>query len=1027
MPMRFIVRLASRDATARISVCCALALAVVTWPAAGRAAEPAEDFVKQLRLAGYFDTAISYLDRVEAMPGVPHEFIDAIHLEKAKTYVDAVASVRSRQERNRLMRLAEEELQEFLKQSDHPRDSEARLLLGSLQLVRARQLMTIDDPDDDSRQEARQSYLNASETFDEITTDLRGKLEEIQGQRIDAAKQPEKVRLRDQYRRNYLQSLASSAEAKQLAAETYRDPASDGKELLEQALEALDDLAERYSNYLPGALAAFSQAEVQMQLGNEEKAMELFQDAIETYEENAELLPNRLKATAALVELMLRADPPQIKQAIDQAKKQFDGTRSSARRGVEYAALQVALAKAYFAQADALEDDGKPGEARRKRSGDARPLLNNAVRTRGPHESEAREMLAQIGIDRDEDDEDELKPLEIPEVDSLDDALASARELIQANDEMTRMRTLVAQRAEGDGDDAQEAVQELASIDQRLAEGRNGIVQLTRAGLTLGSDDPDALKMARYYLTYGLFQRGDYWDAAAVGQFLSASAAHQEEGLVGGLMALASLQSLLRDASDDPKPGLIRQVESLGKHLATSWPNDPRAAVAKGTMIRLALEENRWDDAKELIGKMPEGAERASFQRLMGQLLWNRSQTLLQEDQQQQADELLPEALKQLQAGLDGIPEELESPDPLNAALVLARVQLRMGDPLQALASLDHDRFGPVKLVDQLGSPTDGFRANLYAVELQAVVGAMTRSDRQEGLLDRATEAMERLQQSIEGKPDAPERLVRTYRSLARNVDQQLEDASGGDKNKLIRAYKVFLDAIVTSSDDQQMRQWVGTTLLQMGESLLQDDDQETRQRGRELLESALLAFEKLSDQLGDEVPDSLRFQQARGYRLAGEYKQAIDLFEKILKQAPTYIQAQIEAAQAYEQWAKQIDPRFAAKAYEAALQGARPGDDGKNTIWGWGLISRTVSGRPEFREMFFDARYHVAFCRFMKGKTEDNQRVIQQAARDIQQVANLYPDLGGKAQRRSFDLLMKEIQRALGQQPVGLELAGAP
>ena len=38
------------------------------------AGEPAMDFIKQLRAAQYFDTALTYLDRISEYPGVSKDF-----------------------------------------------------------------------------------------------------------------------------------------------------------------------------------------------------------------------------------------------------------------------------------------------------------------------------------------------------------------------------------------------------------------------------------------------------------------------------------------------------------------------------------------------------------------------------------------------------------------------------------------------------------------------------------------------------------------------------------------------------------------------------------------------------------------------------------------------------------------------------------------------------------------------------------------------------------------------------------------
>ena len=87
------------------------------------AGEPAEEFLKRLRAARYFDTAILYLDRLDQYPGIDPELTKAIALEKAQTYIDAAGSSRSGDARDNFLKQAEEQLSEFLKQSSHPRIS----------------------------------------------------------------------------------------------------------------------------------------------------------------------------------------------------------------------------------------------------------------------------------------------------------------------------------------------------------------------------------------------------------------------------------------------------------------------------------------------------------------------------------------------------------------------------------------------------------------------------------------------------------------------------------------------------------------------------------------------------------------------------------------------------------------------------------------------------------------------------------------------------------------------------------------
>jgi tetratricopeptide (TPR) repeat protein len=190
------------------------------------------------------------------------------------------------------------------------------------------------------------------------------------------------------------------------------------------------------------------------------------------------------------------------------------------------------------------------------------------------------------------------------------------------------------------------------------------------------------------------------------------------------------------------------------------------------------------------------------------------------------------------------------------------------------------------------------------------------------------------------------------------------------------------------------------------------------------LLKTAVETFNRIGQQQG-EGATVVQYQLGRAHRMLGDYKSSLDTLEALLKVKPTMLDAQTEAALAYEQWAATAPPNVAPKVYEAALTGARPDANKKNVIWGWGKISQETSRNPKFKDRFFNARYHVALCRFLSGKAENDQerkrQMIEKSVTDITRAAALYPDLGGPEQRAKFDALLRLIQKELGQPEVGL------
>ena len=979
-------------------------------------AEPAKDFLTRLRDVGYYDTAITYLDRTEKMAGLSDEFKKAVSLEKAQTYIDAAVTSRSTKERDDFFVAAQEQLKLFLNQKEHPRVSEARLLLGKLQIVRGGQLFAAKELTNEARKASRDSYMEAAKTFDSIVTDLRKTLEDLKGERIDATKEPDKAAQRDQYRYEFLQAQLRGAEARQLAAKTYVDLLNEGKPLLEEALSTFKDLSEKYDSYVQGALAMTFRGQAQVQLGKTADAIDSFQRVLEQADVDP-LRPSRMQAITGLIDLWVASKPSRLAEAIQLGQSFVDSSRPNEKKSQELQDLQLSLAKAYINNATELKAAGKKAAGEKRATTNARQLLMSAIKVAGTHETEARELLASLGIEKIESKE----PVVTEDVKNLEEALAVARDYLMASDELSKVAELMKAQQKSGGDE-ENIAKELSEIETQLDENRIGTIDVLRRGLAIGAKDSDLLNQARQYLSYALYQRGQFYEAAVVGQFLAKTAPNDSMGLRGGLLALSSFQSLMQSANDEQAVGLVNHIESLGGFLTKQWPDDPQAASAKGIMIRLALDKDRWDDARKLLGEMPDSEEKANYKRLMGQLIWNRSLMLRQDKKDAEAEALLPGAANELREGLEKMSGKLVGPEAMQAALVLTKIEIRRGEPAAALKVLDNKIYGPLVLIEKQEEPGDNFKSDLYSAELQAVVGVMTTdgSDMQR-LLKRATGTMDKLQNSVKGKDDASERLVRIYLGMARDIKEQLDSADPDRKTKLVGAFRVFLDSIAKSSEDPATLQWVGQTLMQMGESTMAPGELKAQGQAKELLTSAISTLNGLIIKQGAAAPATLKFQLAKAHRLNGEYKQSIDLLDGVLQQNSMMLDAQIEAAMAYEQWAGTIDPKFAAKAYDAALRGARPDSTGKNTIWGWGRVSKLVSGKEQFRDTFFDARYHVALCRYLMGRATSSNEVMEQAVKDITQVAALYPELGGPEKRAQFDLLMKEIQKSLGKKAEGL------
>jgi tetratricopeptide (TPR) repeat protein len=163
-----------------------------------------------------------------------------------------------------------------------------------------------------------------------------------------------------------------------------------------------------------------------------------------------------------------------------------------------------------------------------------------------------------------------------------------------------------------------------------------------------------------------------------------------------------------------------------------------------------------------------------------------------------------------------------------------------------------------------------------------------------------------------------------------------------------------------------------------------------------------------------------VRARQAMALRQLGDYSKAIQLFADVLgSQKKSYLNIQIEAAKTFQQWGISGGN---SKAFTKAINGDKPARDGRNAIWGWGRIAKLVAKNEQYRDTFHEARYNIALCRYRLGLSQSGKektQTLKRAKSDITITKQLYR-LGKKSQARRYEDLLKKIQRALNENPVG-------
>ena len=97
----------------------------------------------------------------------------------------------------------------------------------------------------------------------------------------------------------------------------------------------------------------------------------------------------------------------------------------------------------------------------------------------------------------------------------------------------------------------------------------------------------------------------------------------------------------------------------------------------------------------------------------------------------------------------------------------------------------------------------------------------------------------------------------------------------------------------------------------------------------------------------------------------------------------------------------------------------------GKALLLGYGRIAQATARYKEHREIYFQARYQAAHCYYeyathMRAPA-DREKYLKYAKDCIVVTYRLYPKLGGAEWYPKYNALLKKIQSALRESPVGL------
>jgi tetratricopeptide (TPR) repeat protein len=683
-------------------------------------------------------------------------------------------------------------------------------------------------------------------------------------------------------------------------------------------------------------------------------------------------------------------------------------------------AIRYLTALAYQAQSSALP---ARDPNRKKLAGVARDYVVPVASQPGEYQKPAKMMLVALAGNKDAKQGAAAKP-------------SFAEALEQAKAALASMQ------------DADAGLKAAAGADKARIESlkrqKQSSAALARQALELAlatSDDKtnrDDLNSARYYLCFLDWDEGRLHEAAVLGEFLARRYPDSLPGRQGARIALAAYVRMVADAKAGASEFETRHIERLGQEIFQRFAGQEEADEAALQLVSFAASQNQPEKLVEYLKKVSVNSPRRGQAELRaGQALWSaylRRSQLADGGRPPQAelDAIKKQAQEVLAEGI-GRMEKAGQVDATMTAAVFAMAQICVdtGQPDKAISWLEHAKVGPLTLVkaNHPAAARQEFAVEAYKLALRSYIAVNPQQ------LKKAEEAMDALEKLVKGAGDAKaaENLTAIYVGLGRQLEQHLQELRKSGQTKELesvsKAFEIFLDRVTKreTGNSYASLNWVGATYFSLGGGL-DEGPQKISPKAKAYFQKAADAYQRMlavaeKDPKFKDNPDSLagvRLRLADCYRRAGRFDEATKIVVDVLKQKPTLLAAQVQAAATYQAQGA-VDPQ----GYARAILGGAPARDGKNVVWGWAKVSKMTMSDPKFQDTFHEARLNLAEARYRYGMTHQDpakrSKLLEAARQDLWITFKHQPELGGPETAARYDRLLRRIQQALGGKETGL------
>ena len=999
--MRFRTVTAWRPAFCVVFICAALV------GSQSSAADDTQTFIDGLRQRGLYDIALDLLETLRDSPRTSKDVRETLDYQFGATLIGGARQLPTEQREEQLEK-AREHLEKFL--ADYPKHrlaESAKRNLVDMQIEHGEAL--INDAHHPGRTAMETQWL--LDRARKMLEEAQKSLTEIDARLVKKKQYFNKLDTSDPALIEQLHQLVSEMMLTRLSlAKTYYDIAHTyppgGKEHVLTLRKARDEFAAyywKYNRWQGGYAFRLEQGRCLKELGEYERAIEVL--AAMAIPGPADSESFRIMRTTALKMALDTYLLPQVKQykdAWDLFQECDQSMPGSGMVGGDVSAVKCLGGEAALELAREIEGvDPQQARLRGMYQKRAKELLSQAARYPGEYQRRARLKLSDPLLAGDK--------VQIEPPKSYEEARGRAK---------------------------------IAWDQSRLPNARPDQVDRLRAEAAVciryalehpaEETNVDELNAMRWQLAYLDWIEGDYYSAAAIGEFLAHRYPDRQEGCQGVEIALAAYNGLLQESppgtdNDFEKRRIARLAEFASKH----WPNSKVADDAWITLIRLALADKDPTTAVRLRDRLHvKASRRGEADLLAGQALWIEYLRLsrLPEERQPSAEdmaELLAQAHLILAEGVGRLEQRLifdgKVSYPLAAGtLALAQICLERNQGRKAVEWLENPTIGAYTLA-RGGDETAG-RGNFRVETFKAALRAFVTADQ----LQSAEEALEELE-----KAAPADNLTQIYIAIGRDIEKSLKrQLAEGDRaaaDQTARGFDLFLSRIANRPANQitfGSLYWAAEAFVDLGDSLSPGDGPLSAD-GQKYYRKAALAYDRIINICREDeefapregVVNEIRLRLAKCLRRLGKYEGAMDILVEMLAEQNNLIDVQIEAALTYQGWGE-IRPGY----YLLAIRGGRRAElkNGEivRLVWGWAGIGAKVQFSRSHQDIFYTAKYNQALCRMKYAQSLEGKEKLEQlrrAEKDILLIQRLRPDMGGKKWRDQYDSLLREIQGLLG------------